>query len=156
MALLAPYYLLVFSCVLLTSQRAQLSSTKTIGMSIYFTASLALLASSTALPQLKVLPLGDSLTFGCGSDAAPPDWYACCTATSGGYRAPLWAALNGSSINASVSMVGTVSNGPSWVPAEQRAHEGHPGWTINQIAGLKDKWVSLQVSNCQRGTVSKG
>jgi hypothetical protein len=28
-----------------------------------------------ALPVLKVLPLGDSITFGCGSDAAPPDWF---------------------------------------------------------------------------------
>ena len=104
---------------------------------------VSLTALVSALPILKVLPLGDSLTFGCGSDAAPPDWFACCTATSGGYRAPLWAALNGSAINASVLMVGTESNGPSWVPAEQRAHEGHPGWTINQIASLQSKWVAL-------------
>ena len=99
--------------------------------------------TAASLPLLKVLPLGDSITYGCGSDAAPPDWFACCTATSGGYRAPLWAALNGSAINASIVMVGTESNGPAYVPVEQRAHEGHPGWTINQIAGLKDKWVAL-------------
>lgn len=101
------------------------------------------LSLAAPLPLLKVLPLGDSITFGCGSDAAPPDWYACCSSTSGGYRAPLWAALNGSAINASVLMVGTESTGPSWLPVEQRAHEGHPGWTINQIKGLQSTWVKL-------------
>jgi lysophospholipase L1-like esterase len=52
------------------------------------------------------------------------------------------AALNSSAINASVLFVGTESNGPAYVPVEQRAHEGHPGWTISGIAGLKNKWVS--------------
>lgn len=41
-------------------------------------------------------------------------------------------------------MVGTQSNGPAWVPAEQRYHEGHPGWTINMIAGLKGVWEKLE------------
>ena len=106
-------------------------------------ACLLLPALCAALPQLRVLALGDSLTFGCGSDAAPPNWFACCLPTSGGYRAPLWAALNSSSINASVLMVGTESSGPAYVPVEQRAHEGHPGWTIAQIATLRNKWVSV-------------
>ena len=105
---------------------------------------LALLPAALSLPILKVLPLGDSITFGCGSDAAPPDWYACCTPTSGGYRAPLWAALNGSSLNASIQMVGTMSNGPAWLPASQRAHEGHAGWTISMIKGLQRKWTAAQ------------
>ena len=100
-------------------------------------------ALASSLPILKVLPLGDSLTFGCGSDAAPPDWYACCTSVSGGYRAPLWAALNGSAINASVTMVGTEKNGPAWLPAAGAQHEGHPGWTISQIKGLESTWVKL-------------
>lgn len=100
-------------------------------------------AAATALPLLTVLPLGDSITFGCGSDAAPPDWFACCTSTSGGYRAPLWAAINGSGINASVLMVGSESEGPAWVPVEQRAHEGHPGWTISMIKGLQPTWTQL-------------
>jgi lysophospholipase L1-like esterase len=104
----------------------------------------ALLPVAAAMPVLRVLPLGDSITFGCGSDAAPPDWYACCTSSSGGYRAPLWASLNGSAINASVLMVGTQSQGPSWVPVEQRAHEGHPGWTSSMIKGLQSTWVALK------------
>jgi hypothetical protein len=32
-----------------------------------------------AQPILKLLPLGDSITFGCGSDASPPDWYGAST-----------------------------------------------------------------------------
>ena len=103
----------------------------------------ALSAAVLALPQLRVLALGDSLTYGCGSDAAPPDWYACCGPASGGYRAPLWAALNGSMINATIQMVGTESSGPAWLPVEQRAHEGHPGWTISRIQSLQAKWVSV-------------
>lgn len=93
-------------------------------MLVKLTQSAADVQRAVSLPLLKILALGDSITFGCGSDAAPPNWYACCTAESGGYRAPLWAALNGSAINASVLMVGTKSSGPSWVPMEQRAHEG--------------------------------
>jgi lysophospholipase L1-like esterase len=113
-------------------------------LSLFLVAAVALdVAVALRLPQLKILALGDSITFGCGSDAAPPDWYACCLPTSGGYRAPLWAALNGSGINASILMVGTESNGPSWVPVEQRAHEGHPGWTIAGIHGLRSKWQAL-------------
>lgn len=105
--------------------------------------STLVLVAVAAQPLVKILPLGDSITFGCGSDAAPPTWYACCLPTSGGYRAPLWSALNGSAINASIQMVGTENNGPSWVPESQRAHEGHPGWTIDMIQGLESKWVSL-------------
>jgi len=94
-------------------------------------------------PTSNPPPPKQSITFGCGSDAAPPDWYACCPSTSGGYRAPLWAALNSSAINASIVMVGTQNAGPAWLPAEGRAHEGHPGWTINQIAGLRATWTAL-------------
>jgi hypothetical protein len=90
-------------------------------------ASAVTASHQAAVPLIKILPLGDSITFGCGSDAAPPDWYACCLRTSGGYRAPLWAALNGSSINASITMVGYEKNGPAWAPPEALSHEGHPG-----------------------------
>ncbi len=41
-------------------------------------------------------------------------------------------------------MVGTESEGPDWVPEAQRAHEGHPGWTISMIAGLRSKWQALR------------
>lgn len=112
-------------------------------MQTFFALLCVIAAPALSFPLVKILPLGDSITFGCGSDAAPPNWYACCTAESGGYRAPLWAALNGSAINASILMVGTESNGPSWMPQEQRAHEGHPGWTISRIKGLESKWVAL-------------
>ena len=101
---------------------------------------LSALASSAAV---RILPLGDSITFGCGSDAAPPDWYACCNDASGGYRAPLWAFLNQSSA-AAVQFVGSETNGPAWVPVAQRAHEGHPGWTISGIASLQPKWIAAQ------------
>ena len=106
-----------------------------------FLVSLAIEVSS--VPLIKILPLGDSITFGCGSNASPPDWYACCTELDGGYRLPLWVALNGSSINASIAMVGTESTGPLWAPPEAKNHEGHPGWTIKELLSLRQKWVTL-------------
>ena len=110
---------------------------------VSFFVTLSLSLSAFAVPLITILPLGDSITYGCGSNAAPPLWYACCTGLDGGYRTPLWAALNGSTINASIAMVGTETNGPNFFPPEAKYHEGHPGWTISQIGTLTSKWQAL-------------
>jgi lysophospholipase L1-like esterase len=93
--------------------------------------------------SFTLLPLGDSITKGCGSDAGPANnWTAVCGNDSGGYRAPLWAALTAAGFN--VTMVGTQNSGPSWLPAGAHAHEGHPGWTINQIKTILPTWAALK------------
>jgi len=70
----------------------------------------------------KVLPLGDSITFGIG--------YA------GGYRVELF--KRATLANQKLTFVGSVQNGPSMVESKAfpRRNEGHSGWTIEQIAGL--------------------
>lgn len=67
----------------------------------------------------KILPLGDSITDGFG--------------VAGGYRIDLFErALEG---NYNITFVGGSMNGPDMVAGQAfpRAHEGHSGWTIQQI-----------------------
>jgi lysophospholipase L1-like esterase len=70
----------------------------------------------------KILPLGDSITDGIGA--------------SGGYRVHLFelAAENGKSI----TYVGNSMNGPNDVAGMPfpKSHEGHSGWTVQQIADI--------------------
>lgn len=99
-----------------------------------------LLAAAAAAATVNVMPLGDSITFGCGSDATPPGWYATCTPTAGGYRAWLWG--NASAAGLDVAMVGSQSEGPAWVPEPQRRHEGHPGWRIGQVTAYAATWLA--------------
>ena len=114
-------------------------------------AALAALAAAgaSAAARTRILPLGDSITFGCGSGKAlPPNWAVSCDALAPGYRIPLYHALRDTGFadasgNASFVMVGTQASGPSDVPAEQRAHEGHPGWTIPNIIGISKNWLPL-------------
>ncbi|HEY3496657.1 MAG TPA: SGNH/GDSL hydrolase family protein [Polyangiaceae bacterium] len=70
----------------------------------------------------KILPLGDSITDGIGF--------------SGGYRVELFhLALED---DKEITFVGGSMNGPSMVDGVTfpKAHEGHSGWTIQQIDGI--------------------
>ncbi|MGK3962005.1 SGNH/GDSL hydrolase family protein [Sorangium sp. So ce118] len=72
----------------------------------------------------KILPLGDSITDGVGVQGG------------GGYRIELFKKARAAGQN--ITFVGSLLNGPAMVDgvAFPRAHEGHSGWKINQIAGL--------------------
>lgn len=108
--------------------------------------------AAPAAGRTAILPLGDSITFGCGSGKAlPPQWSVNCDGSCPGYRIPLYHALKDTGFvdasgNASFVMVGTQSAGPPDVPAEQRMHEGHPGWTIPQIINIQKNWIPLNAS----------
>jgi lysophospholipase L1-like esterase len=74
---------------------------------------------------LKIMPLGDSITYGQGA--------------SGGYRAPLFRLLANTNFN--VQFVGSQNNNPtSWLPSTN--HEGHSGYRIDQIASGFLSWVN--------------
>jgi hypothetical protein len=99
--------------------------------------------TSATAPALRVLPLGDSLTAGCGSTANPAsNWTASCGSDVGGYRLPLWAALTAAGVNA--TMVGTQRSGPSWAPPAATSHEGHPGWRTDQLLHILPAWAATQ------------
>eukprot|EP01052_Picozoa_sp_SAG31_P053376 SAG31_NODE_13654_length_855_cov_1.018519_1_plen_150_part_01 len=79
------------------------------------------------------LPLGDSITWGCGTDA-PPRGGAGCVKDAGGYRVPLAWALSQRGYN--VSTMGTLTTGPRYVPTQWIRHQGHPGWRFDQIDAI--------------------
>ena len=71
-----------------------------------------------ANPTLRIMPLGDSITYGSGS-----------TATAG-YRGPLWTALKNAGYM--VDYVGTqTGNQPSGIEGFDADHEGYPGWRVS-------------------------
>jgi lysophospholipase L1-like esterase len=80
--------------------------------------------------EIKVMPLGDSITTGkySGNDILPG-----ADADDIGYRKDLWNLLNGGGF--SVDFVGSESNGnvPAF-PFSDPEHEGHNGYTDTQIA----------------------
>ena len=73
---------------------------------------------------IKIMPLGDSITYGVGSS------------TGGGYRLQLWDDLRVRGFP--VDFVGSVKRGPA---SFDRENEGLPGWKINQIAAKVVTWL---------------
>jgi len=111
---------------------------------------LAAAACRAAGAGVRLLPLGDSLTAGCGTLAGPlNNWtsvwlsgsppYA---ALSGGFRAPLFTALRAQGVD--VTMVGSQGpHGPAELPAAAKFHEGHPGITIRALHALLPTWAAF-------------
>jgi len=86
---------------------------------LWLATSIAVGASNSPAPPIRLLPLGDSITY--GFDAA------------GGYRAPLCQLLTNAGDN--IDFVGTQNgNGVAGLPDGD--HEGHPGWRIDQIYSI--------------------
>ncbi|UOZ06358.1 FG-GAP-like repeat-containing protein [Amycolatopsis sp. WQ 127309] len=84
-------------------------------------------ASAAALgPAVRVMPLGDSITWGVGS------------ATTSSYRAPL-ARLLAAQSRYSARFVGTQASGSLPGPA----NEGHSGYTIDQLTAGIDGWLAF-------------
>ena len=75
-----------------------------------------------AADPVRILPLGDSITHGEGH---------------GSYRAPLWELLTAD--GHVVDFVGSLSDGPADLPDPD--HEGHPGWTVDQVEEHAGAWV---------------
>lgn len=75
--------------------------------------------------QPKILPLGDSITA--GNYPIEP--------TPGGYRIQLGNNFNNDDL--SIDFIGSQTNEETDLADPE--HEGHPGWTINQLTGLIEK-----------------
>jgi lysophospholipase L1-like esterase len=74
--------------------------------------------------RLKIMPLGDSITYGVGSPSLDS------------YRNALYWRLNAAGVP--VDYVGSMRSGDS----PDHDNEGHKGWTIAQIAEHVDDWLS--------------
>ncbi|MFD9688950.1 FG-GAP-like repeat-containing protein [Kitasatospora sp. NPDC059088] len=81
--------------------------------------------TTTALPSLRVMPLGDSITAGAGS------------ATGSSYRAPLWSLVAGQS-RYTVRFVGSQAGGQ----LPDLAHEGHSGDMVDDLRAGIDQWLA--------------
>jgi len=79
-------------------------------------------APCPASEPCKILPLGDSITDGFG--------------VPGGYRIELFRMALGAGKD--ITFTGNEENGPTMVDGQSfpRKHEGHSGWTIEQVDGL--------------------
>ena len=82
------------------------------------------LITSLRPPTVRIMPLGDSITFGVGSRSA------------GSYRADLMRLLAGTGL--AVDLVGSQRSGPG----PDRDNEGHGGWTIADIAAQAPGWLA--------------
>jgi len=87
--------------------------------------------------QVNIVPLGDSITYGCfdgcGANITTPE----CVACQGGYRTHLYVLLSQKGIK--FNFVGSLESGPSII---NRHHEGHPGWRIDQIQAQVVGWMN--------------
>ncbi|MFF5585290.1 SGNH/GDSL hydrolase family protein [Streptomyces hygroscopicus] len=75
---------------------------------------------------VKVMPLGDSITDGFN--------------VPGGYRVGLWQKFTAAGYR--VDLVGSLFNGPAGLGDHD--HEGHSGWTIQQIDANVGNWLRTQ------------
>ncbi|WP_250036112.1 SGNH/GDSL hydrolase family protein [Paractinoplanes maris] len=93
-------------------------------------------AADPAYTSLKVMPLGDSITWGSGSaDSRIGNRTGAITAS--GYRIDLRKRLEAAGLD--VDFVGSQQAGPR---GSDRDNEGHPGWRIDQIAAKVDGWLA--------------
>lgn len=86
-----------------------------------------------ATGDCKVLPLGDSITFGTPTN-------------NGGYRVELFSKAVAD--NKHLTFVGSQMNGPAMVASKPfpKNNEGYPGWTISQIDGIANDTKALKDS----------
>lgn len=72
-------------------------------------------------PPCKILPLGDSITFGVNDEG------------NGGYRGPLFASVVAAAQK--ITFTGSLTNGPTTVSGQAfpQHNEGHSGWGISEV-----------------------
>eukprot|EP01079_Euglenida_sp_SAG-EU17-18_P009413 gene9413-1693_t len=90
---------------------------------------------------VTLMPLGDSITFGCGDQCAhdctrdPPTEFCPCSPCAGGYRTLLHDKL--AAAGKPTTFVGLQSNGGT-------NHSGFPGWTTQGLLNILPKWAALR------------
>ena len=114
----------------------------------------AVLTASARGLHITWLPLGDSITWGCGNGVLPHYDPPGCRATrahlndcgcemdAGSYRIPVAQALE--QWNITTTTVGSLTAGPASSPMAWRHHEGHPGWTIEEISSTSSQWTKTR------------
>jgi len=102
---------------------------------------LSLVSGVASASHFSWLPLGDSITWGCGCGVQPHEPDNGCEADAGSYRIPTCQALE--QANITITTLGSRTAGPPSSPMSWRNHEGHPGWRIDQLSALAPTWSKL-------------
>jgi lysophospholipase L1-like esterase len=111
-----------------TLRAVVLSASLMISGSLAMPAAVPAMAATPATAKVwKIMPLGDSITRGGGQ---VPGQYI-------GYRAALQAHLRAGATGFRYNFVGSMSD----KGAPDRNHEGHGGWTIDNLAAHIDGWI---------------
>ena len=97
-------------------------------------------ANSTTKPLGRVMPLGDSITYGTVTCNSGVPLCADPTSLRGGYRKTLWEKLLNNGI-ASMDFVGSRITG---VATMDRDHESHNGWRCDQLTPNISTWLNAQ------------
>ena len=85
-------------------------------------------SGSSRPPPVRIMPVGDSITYGASPGGDIP----------GGYRNKLYQSLSAAGF--AVDYVGSQSSNPATTLPDSD-HEGHPGWTISQIDQNITGWL---------------
>eukprot|EP01113_Clastostelium_recurvatum_P004233 TRINITY_DN1186_c0_g1_i2.p1 TRINITY_DN1186_c0_g1~~TRINITY_DN1186_c0_g1_i2.p1 ORF type:complete len:264 (-),score=65.02 TRINITY_DN1186_c0_g1_i2:38-799(-) len=116
------FLLFVVACILCTTPLVSASPSSSSSSDV----------SSSSSSGTLLYPLGDSITWGC-SDCDN----STCATCDGGYRTLLYSLLN---VNANYTFVGSQSSGPETL--DDKHHEGHPGWRIDEIYDNIVGWLN--------------
>ncbi len=90
---------------------------------------------NTSCPDTRIMPLGDSITLGKDSFSLPADGFRV------SYRRELYYSLAEAGFN--VDFVGSQNGGDAAIPTFDSEHEGHAGWTDDQVAANVFYWLSI-------------
>lgn len=109
-----------------------------------------ILVTSEVYSANRIMPLGDSITYGITSEGEG----------NSGYRNYLWYSLQGAKMD--VDFVGSVTGGISVTPSFDTDNEGHPGWDQFEIAEKTTSYlrrsqpntILLHVGTNDRGTTN--
>jgi hypothetical protein len=102
---------------------------------------LALIFATASASHFTWLPLGDSITWGCGNGVLPHEPNDGCEADAASYRIPTAQALEQQNIT--ITTVGNRTAGPASSPVSWRNHEGHPGYRIDQLTAIAPMWTQF-------------
>jgi len=90
-------------------------------------------AAATSQDPIRIMPLGNSITYGNYHPEIRPEGLIT------GYRQSLWLMLQDAGYN--IDFVGTRATGADAVPAFDPDNEGYPGWTDEQIEDNVFDWL---------------
>jgi lysophospholipase L1-like esterase len=102
----------------------------------------ALMTVSATASSFTWLPLGDSITWGCGNGYLAHEPNDGCEADAASYRIPTAQALE--QANITLTTVGSRAAGPASSPESWRSHEGWPGYRIDQLRDLNATWAAFR------------